>query len=83
MHTPSVQATADEGAAKKVDVFKRQQRLEIEGLVARIERGRAEHKGHWAQGAARLMQSHKNMVTDLSLRQNLEANKVRASVGSK
>ena len=23
------------------------------------------------------MQSHKNMVTDLSLRQNLEANKVR------
>ena len=65
---------------KKVDIFKRQQRTEIEGLVARIERGRAEHKGHWAQGAARLMQSHKNMVTDLHLRQNLEANKVSTSV---
>jgi len=78
----SMQATADEGAAKKVDVFKRQQRLEIEGLVARIERGRAEHKGHWAQGAARLMQSHKNMVTDLNLRQNLEANKVAVAIKS-
>ena len=81
-HMPSVQATADADAAKKVDVFRRQQRLEIEGLVARIERGRAEHKGHWAQGAARLMQSHKNMVTDLNLRQNLEANKVSPSVSS-
>ena len=83
MHMPSVQATADADAAKKVDAFRRQQRLEIEGLVARIERGRAEHKGHWAQGAARLMQSHKNMVTDLNLRQNLEANKVSPSVSSK
>lgn len=78
----SMQATADADAAKKVDVFRRQQRLEIEGLVARIERGRAEHKGHWAQGAARLMQSHKNMVTDLNLRQNLEANKVTVAIKS-
>jgi len=76
----SMQAMADDGAAKKVDVFKRQQRLEIEGLVARIERGRAEHKGHWAQGAARLMQSHKNMMTDLSLRQSLETNKVTVKI---
>ena len=76
----SMQAAAEEDAAKKVELFKRQQRLEIEGLVARIERGRAEHKGHWAQGAARLMQSHKNMVTDLNLRQNLEANKVTVAI---
>ena len=76
----SMQAAAEEDAAKKVELFKRQQRLEIEGLVARIERGRAEHKGHWAQGAARLMQSHKNMVTDLHLRQNLEANKVTVAI---
>ena len=39
----SMQAAAEEDAAKKVELFKRQQRLEIEGLVARIERGRAEH----------------------------------------
>ena len=38
-----MQAAAEEDAAKKVELFKRQQRLEIEGLVARIERGRAEH----------------------------------------
>ena len=75
-----MEAMADDGAAKRIEVFKRQQRLEMEGLKTRIERGRAEHKGHWAQGAARLMQSHKNMVTDLSLRQSLEANKVAVAI---
>lgn len=76
----SMQAMADEGAQKRIEVFKRQQRLELEGLIARVERGRSEHKGHWAQGAARLMQSHKNMVTDLSLRQSLEANRVSVAI---
>ena len=37
----SMQAMADEGAQKRVEVYKRQQRLEMEGLLARIERGRA------------------------------------------
>lgn len=76
----SMEATVDEGAQKRIEGFKRQQQREMEGLRTRIERGRAEHKNHWAQGAARLMQSHKNMATDLRLRQSLEANKVRVAI---
>jgi len=77
----AVQAAAEEVLRKKAEAFKSNQRLEMDALLTRIERGRSEHRGHWTQGAQRLMQSHKNMLTDLALRQNLEVN--RASVNIK
>ena len=40
---------ADAELQKKVEAFKWQQKLELEGLKLRIERGRSEHKGHWTQ----------------------------------
>ena len=67
----SVAEVAEETVRRKIEAFKSAQKLEAEALSARIDRGRSEHRNHWAQGAARLMQSHKNMLTDLSLRQNV------------
>ena len=75
-----LQAKADAALEKKLEVFAMKQAVEMEGLLARISRGRAEHKAHWETGATRLVQSHKNMVTDLNLRQNLEANKVTVAI---
>ena len=54
----------------------------MEALAARIERGRCEHRSHWANGAQRLMQSHKNMLVDLSLRQSLENNRAKMTLRS-
>lgn len=76
----ALQAAADEVLRKKVEAFKASQRLEMEALVTRIGRGRGEHRGHWTQGANRLMQSHKNMLTDLALRQNLEVNRAAVNI---
>jgi len=73
-----LQAKADAALEKKLEVFAMKQAVEMEGLLARISRGRAEHKAHWETGATRLVQSHKNMVTDLGLRQGLES--TRAAV---
>lgn len=54
---------------------RRQQHQQLEALQRRIERGRAEHKEHWLVGAQRLMQSHRNMISDLKARQALEASR--------
>jgi hypothetical protein len=75
-----VQDLAEAQLRKKVQIFKASQRLEMEALVARIERGRAEHRGHWAIGAKRLMQAHKNMLSDLETRQNLALHRAHLTV---
>ena len=58
--------------------MRQQQELQLEALRRRIQRGREEHKEHWLQGAQRLMQSHRNMLSDLKSKQAIE--NVRADV---
>lgn len=58
-----------------------QQQTQLEGLRRRIQRGREEHKEHWLMGAQRLMQSHRNMLSDLKSKQALE--NLRADVAVK
>jgi len=58
--------------------LRQQQQLQIEALRRRIQRGREEHNEHWLLGAQRLMQSHRNMLSDLKTKQALE--NVRADV---
>lgn len=52
--------------------MKQQQQLALEALRRRIQRGREEHKEHWLMGAQRLMQSHRNMLSDLKSKQVIE-----------
>jgi len=73
-------AGAEEAMRRKVETLRSSQKLEMDALVARIDRGRCEHRGHWTQGAQRLMQSHKNMLTDLGTRQTLEVNRAATSL---
>jgi len=52
--------------------LRNQQQTQLEALRRRIQRGREEHKEHWLMGAQRLMQSHRNMLSDLKSKQALE-----------
>ena len=52
--------------------LRQQQQQQLEALKRRIQRGREEHKEHWLMGAQRLMQSHRNMLSDLKSKQALE-----------
>ena len=61
--------------------MRQQQEMQLEALRRRIQRGREEHKEHWLQGAQRLMQSHRNMLSDLKSKQAIE--NVRADVAVK
>ena len=61
--------------------MRQQQQLQLEALRRRIQRGREEHKEHWLMGAQRLMQSHRNMLSDLKSKQALE--NMRADVAVK
>eukprot|EP00967_Tisochrysis_lutea_P094981 scaffold138324_cov39-Tisochrysis_lutea.AAC.2 len=75
-----MQAQAEAQLRSKVQAFKASQRLEMEALLARIERGRSEHRGHWTVSAQRLMQAHKNMLSDLETRQNLAMKRAHVTV---
>eukprot|EP00965_Chrysotila_dentata_P068971 2279237-Pleurochrysis_carterae.AAC.1 len=75
----AMQAAVEQGVVKKLEVLRASQKLEVEALLARIERGRHEHRAFWTQNAQRMMQSHRNVITDLSTRQNIQVN--RAAVG--
>ena len=57
------------------------ERLTGELAQALVQRGREEHKEHWLIGAQRLMQSHRNMLSDLRSKQALES--MRADVAVK
>ena len=61
--------------------LRQQQQTQLEALRRRIQRGREEHKEHWLMGAQRLMQSHRNMLSDLKTKQALE--NMRADVAVK
>lgn len=61
-------------------MWQRQQQTQLEALSKRIQRGREEHKEHWLQGAQRLMQSHKNMISDLKTKQVIENLRASTSV---
>jgi len=67
--------------ASKELALRTQQSTQIEALRRRIQRGREEHKEHWLMGAQRLMQSHRNMLSDLKSKQALE--NLRADVAVK
>jgi len=58
--------------AQKELQLRQQQQSQLEALKRRIQRGREEHKEHWLMGAQRLMQSHRNMLSDLKSKQALE-----------
>lgn len=58
--------------AQKELQLRQQQQTQLEALKRRIQRGREEHKEHWLMGAQRLMQSHRNMLSDLKSKQALE-----------
>ena len=67
--------------AQKELQLRQQQQTQLEALRRRIQRGREEHKEHWLMGAQRLMQSHRNMLSDLKSKQALE--NLRADVAVK
>lgn len=67
--------------ANKELQLRQQQATQLEALRRRIQRGREEHKEHWLMGAQRLMQSHRNMLSDLKSKQSLE--NMRADVAVK
>ena len=67
--------------AQKELQLRQQQQTQLEALKRRIQRGREEHKEHWLMGAQRLMQSHRNMLSDLKSKQAIE--NVRADVAVK
>merc|ERR1712046_129089 len=58
--------------ANKELQMRQQHQTQLEALRRRIQRGREEHKEHWLMGAQRLMQSHRNMLSDLKSKQALE-----------
>jgi len=67
--------------ANKELQMRQQHQLQLEALKRRIQRGREEHKEHWLLGAQRLMQSHRNMISDLKSKQAIES--MRADVAVK
>jgi len=67
--------------ANKELQMRQQHQLQLEALRRRIQRGREEHKEHWLLGAQRLMQSHRNMISDLKSKQAIES--MRADVAVK
>jgi len=67
--------------AKKELKLRTEQTTQLEALRRRIQRGREEHKEHWLMGAQRLMQSHRNMLSDLKSKQAIE--NMRADVAVK
>lgn len=64
--------------ANKELQIRQQHQAQLEALRRRIQRGREEHKEHWLLGAQRLMQSHRNMISDLKSKQAIES--LRADV---
>ena len=66
--------------AQKELQLRQQQQTQLEALKRRIQRGREEHKEHWLMGAQRLMQSHRNMLSDLKSKQALENMRADVSV---
>lgn len=66
--------------ASKELQLRQQQQLQLEALRRRIQRGREEHKEHWLLGAQRLMQSHRNMLSDLRTKQALENTRADTAV---
>ena len=66
-------------AQKELALRQQQQKL-LEARRRRIQRGREEHKEHWLMGAQRLMQSHRNMLSDLKSKQALENMKAEVNV---
>jgi len=60
--------------------LRQQQQTQMDALRRRIQRGREEHKEHWLMGAQRLMQSHRNMLSDLKSKQSLENQRADVAV---
>jgi len=73
---------AEVEVARKVEALRAQQRLELEGLMLRIERNRAEHRHHWQQNASRMVLAQKNMASELEQRQNREAHRAHTVIRS-
>ena len=61
--------------AKRELALRRKHEQALKALLARIQRGREEHKDHWLVGAQRLIQSHRNAIADLRARQALESSR--------
>ena len=66
--------------ANKELALRQQQQAQLAALRRRIQRGREEHKEHWLMGAQRLMQSHRNMLSDLKNKQAIENLKADVAV---
>ncbi len=66
--------------ATKELAIRQQQRVRLDSFQRRIDRGREEHKEQWIQGAQRLLQTHRNMLTDLKRKQALETSRIETAV---
>eukprot|EP00966_Prymnesium_polylepis_P091935 2128262-Prymnesium_polylepis.1 len=71
---------AEVEVGRKVDALRGQQRLEMEGLMLRVERNRAEHRWHWQQNASRMVLAQKNMASELEQRQSREAHRAHTTI---
>jgi hypothetical protein len=66
-------------AKKELQLHKRHEQA-FKTLRERIRRGREEHKEHWLLGAQRMLQSHRNVLSDLKAKQALQALRADVSV---
>jgi len=73
---------AEEELTKKLDVLRWQQKLEVRGLMTKIERIRSEHRGQWEDGLAKLVLAQKTMLSELSCRQHRETRQTASAVRS-
>lgn len=66
-------------AKRELQLHKRHEQA-LNTLRERIRRGRVEHKEHWLLGAQRMLQSHRNVLSELKSKHALEASRADVSV---
>jgi len=66
-------------AKRELKLHKRHEQA-LNTLRERIRRGREEHKEHWLLGAQRMLQSHRNVLSELKSKHALEASRADVSV---
>ena len=73
-------AKAEGELAKKVEVQRWHQRLELKALMTKCERIRSEHRSQWEDGLARLVLTQKNMIAECDARHARESKRAHVAI---
>lgn len=68
---------AEEELQRRLEVHRWHMRRELKGLVTKCERIRAEHRGQWEDGLAKLILAQKNKVADVRARHMREGTRAQ------